>query len=393
MSARFWCLASVHHVVVVVAMVWLVRSRARRESLGASGTKALAELVGMLVVLGVVATGSSWIASRELSDQSFAFVRLLAQVAFGEAPLALAWSAWTLRKAGFGRLALVPGIAAVGLLAVYVDAYHVEPFRLVVERHQVPVRGLQAPFQIVHLSDIQAWKAGQSERRALRQAMREAPDLIVLTGDYLQSRNTDSTDSDIEALRTLFREEGVTARLGVFAVWGNCDRDSRHLFDGLPVHVLENEVARVALPGGDTLAIVGLEWRTSMSPGSRELARLFRKVRPGDHCIVLGHAPDYGEEVARSFDVDLMFAGHTHGGQVALPFFGPPITLSRAPRMVAAGGLTEVNGVPMNVSRGTGMERGSAPQLRFLCPPELSVLELTSGTKRAARESSKGLLE
>ena len=71
----------------------------------------------------------------------------------------------------------------------------------------------------------------------------------------------------------------------------------------------------------------------------------------------------------------LALAGHTHGGQVVLPFFGPPMTLSRLPRRYA-GGLHDYHGLPLHVSRGIGMERGSAPQIRFLCPPEICVIEL-----------------
>jgi hypothetical protein len=73
--------------------------------------------------------------------------------------------------------------------------------------------------------------------------------------------------------------------------------------------------------------------------------------------------------------VDLARAGHTHGGQVALPFFGPPITLSRLPRRYA-GGLNDYQGIPLHVSRGVGMERGTAPQIRFLVPPEVCVVDV-----------------
>jgi predicted MPP superfamily phosphohydrolase len=74
--------------------------------------------------------------------------------------------------------------------------------------------------------------------------------------------------------------------------------------------------------------------------------------------------------------IDLALAGHTHGGQVVVPFFGPLLTLSDVPRHVAAGGVHELGPVRVHVSRGVGMERGSAPQIRFFCPPEICLLTL-----------------
>ena len=59
-----------------------------------------------------------------------------------------------------------------------------------------------------------------------------------------------------------------------------------------------------------------------------------------------------------------------------MPFFGPLLTLSDVPRHVAAGGVHELGPVRVHVSRGVGMERGSAPQIRFFCPPEICLLTL-----------------
>jgi predicted MPP superfamily phosphohydrolase len=61
---------------------------------------------------------------------------------------------------------------------------------------------------------------------------------------------------------------------------------------------------------------------------------------------------------------------------VVIPGFGPPITLTSVPRAAAAGGLHVVNGRQLYVSRGIGLERGAAPRLRILCPPEVSLLTL-----------------
>jgi len=74
--------------------------------------------------------------------------------------------------------------------------------------------------------------------------------------------------------------------------------------------------------------------------------------------------------------IDLVVAGHTHGGQVQLPLVAPLLRVSRVPPSVAAGGLHHLDGRRIYVSRGVGHERGQAPRIRFLCPPEISLLTL-----------------
>ena len=75
-------------------------------------------------------------------------------------------------------------------------------------------------------------------------------------------------------------------------------------------------------------------------------------------------------------DVDLYLAGHTHGGQIALPFYGPVITFSRYGRQYARGEF-HVGATTLYVSRGLGFEGGGAPRARFLARPEIVVVEVT----------------
>lgn len=97
-------------------------------------------------------------------------------------------------------------------------------------------------------------------------------------------------------------------------------------------------------------------------------------VAPADRFhIVLGHSPDFA---LGRVEADLLVAGHTHGGQVRLPGLGPLLTMSRVPRSWAAGVTSLQDGRTLVVSRGIGMERGAAPRLRFLCRPELVVIDV-----------------
>jgi hypothetical protein len=98
----------------------------------------------------------------------------------------------------------------------------------------------------------------------------------------------------------------------------------------------------------------------------------------GKYHVMLGHLPNFA---LRDGDADLLVAGHTHGGQVRVPFFGPIITHSLIPRSWAAGVTDLGNGRTLIVSRGIGMERGVAPRLRFLCRPQLIVVDLMPGGK------------
>ena len=115
------------------------------------------------------------------------------------------------------------------------------------------------------------------------------------------------------------------------------------------------------------------------SPGSRALARWLEEAPGrGDIRLLLAHRPDAVYELRPRTRVDLVVAGHTHGGQLQLPLVGPLMIASRVPRDVGAGGLHGLDDRWIYVSRGVGVERGQAPKLRLGAPPEVAVITLTS---------------
>jgi hypothetical protein len=270
-------------------------------------------------------------------------------------------------------------------LAVYVRAYRIEPRMLRVRHHSLERATLgsvgTSDLRILHLSDIQTPAIGEHEKQALEAGLAARPDLIVLTGDYVQDELGRRTEERAAFdLRVLMSRVGFQAPLGIFATNGDAGPPCRDVFAGTTVRCLVDESASVPLPGGGTLSITGLSRTRGRERHPEALRALLRAAPRADVRIVISHAPDFVDALPEP--VDLVLAGHTHGGQVVLPFFGPPITASRLPRLYA-GGLHDYEGTPLHVSRGVGMERGFAPPLRFLCPPEICVLDVRLREKNA----------
>ena len=316
--------------------------------------------------------------------------RLMGQALFGEAILLGIGLALAHRRAVQPLRAAAFGLCAAGLVAVYLDAYRVEPRMLRVRNHVVGARGEDSPSQairILHVTDIQTPAIGAHEERALRAGLAYRPDLIVLTGDYVQDALGRPTEEDAARdLRALMARIAFDAPLGVFATEGDVGPPCREVFAATSVRCLVDASAVVDLPDGSTLGITGLSNSRGRERDPAWLGWLLSKGPGADHRIVISHSPDFVD--AMPVGVDLVLAGHTHGGQVVLPFLGPPVTASRLPRLFA-GGLHDFRGIPLHVSRGVGMERGFAPPVRFLCPPEICVLDVRLSRTAADQGSSR----
>ena len=385
MVARFWTGVVLFHGVLLIVSAFVAWRWARRLARGAGPLGFVrASLLdaglwgGTALVLAILVAANA--------DDDFAAVRLLSQALFGELVLLTAWIAALCWRRGLRPWAAVVALGCTTLLAAYAEAYHREPTDLQVRRYQVDLthgRPARGRFRIAQLSDIQADRIGSYEERALRTAATLGADLVVLTGDYVQPRfdyaepRLDATRKRTTAdLNRLLREVRFDASLGVYAVRGDVDLDWPRVFEDTPVTTLTGEIATRRLPGGAALSLIGVTPRMSHGRDPQGLLALVRQAPSDAVRIVIGHGPDFVRDLAGSVPVDLALAGHTHGGQVVLPWLGAPITKTRLPRRYASG-LHDYAGVPIHVSAGVGMERGAAPQLRFLCPPEISLLEVT----------------
>jgi predicted MPP superfamily phosphohydrolase len=274
------------------------------------------------------------------------------------------------RRAERAALAL----ACVGLLCFAYGRF-VEPFWPEVTRVRVAsgkLRGAARPVRVVHLSDLHCDPEPRLEERLPDLIAAERPDLIVFTGDSLNS------PAGLPVLRRLMTRLASVAP--TFVVRGNWDVHywrREDLFGGTGVRELRNEAARVEV-AGTSLWVAGVPYASADVPPydvDAAITKATENVPPGDFTVFLYHTPDEILSVAAAGRADLYCAGHTHGGQVALPLYGALVTLSKFGKKYERG-LHREGGTSLYVSRGLGMEGGHAPRVRFFARPEVTVIEL-----------------
>jgi len=297
-----------------------------------------------------------------LGAERFASVRLLAFGLFLHTGFLLAGVAVILRK-GSRWFAIAAATACLFLELVAADAFLIEPHWIEVTHVQIASPKLGRPLRMAIVADLQTDSVGDYERKALELVLQETPDLIVMAGDYIQEWNESRRAAQQARLKAILKQIDFRAPLGVYAVRGNADSpDWEKAFAQTEVTTLD----ATASVDVDELRITGLAMKDSF------LTSLL--IDDDDRFqIVVGHAPDFA---LGEISAELLVAGHTHGGQVRLPWFGPIITQSEVPRSWAAG-ITKLGpDKTLIVSRGIGMERAAAPRLRFLCRPQIVVVDL-----------------
>ena len=329
----------------------------------------------LLSVWGVLLAIVTALVGGLVVGSGFAVLRLWCHVLYCVlAPLLILRGLWWLRRSGWHRIGWT--LVLLGLLmdGVYVYARRVEPFALEVNVHEIRsarLAGLEQRLRVVVLADLQADDIGAYEERALREIDALEPDLLLLAGDYIQVRDRARYEEEHHKLLRLVRGMQHQPTFGAFAVMGDTD-PFPEVFEGTMIRMLQREI--VPLPGLP-VQVLGLGYQDTFGP-LRD--RHWRRIEafPG-LTLVLGHRPDFMQDVVRDgAPVPVVgIAGHTHGGQVVVPGFGPPLTLSVLPRKYASG-VHRLGDAWLCVSRGVGMERNDAPRIRFLCPPEIMVLDL-----------------
>ena len=351
-----WIFLPLFLFIAILAAVVLRRRHPRRDA------GLLPVTAGLALVLGVGA-----VATFVSLSYFFAAVRILADAVFLAVPLYLGAAGWWARP----RVRQLAWAAAAVVVMVAVWSMVVEPRWLEVNHQRVVSEKLDRPIRLVVVADLQADHWGAYEERVLREIAAQEPDLLLFTGDYFQvgpeERPALQTSFQEAFRRSLGNSVGKGKSIRAIAIEGDVDwGDWWRAFDGLGVDVVLSS-QRVELAG---LTLTTLSSHDSRAPIHGHPLPVAESDR---FHVVMGHAPDFALDHPPA---DLLLAGHVHGGQVRLPWIGPLVTFSSVPRSWAVGRTDFDDGRILMVSRGLGMERGSAPRLRFLCRPELLVVDL-----------------
>jgi hypothetical protein len=258
-------------------------------------------------------------------------------------------------------------LATSGLLC-FAYGYFIEPYWPEITRVRITsakLSSLARPIRIAHISDLHSDPKPRLESKLPELIAAEKPDIILFTGDAINSP---------EAL-PVFKEclRLIAAIAPTFVVRGNWDASFHRrsdLVSDTGAEELRSAAKRIEIEGA-------ILWIGGVAAGQEvDLTETFKEAPQADFKVFLHHYPDEIEEVSLA-GIDLYCAGHTHGGQIALPFYGALITLSRYGKRYEAG-LYRVRDTWLYVNRGIGMEGGPAPRVRFCARPEITIIEVAN---------------
>ncbi len=271
-----------------------------------------------------------------------------------------------------GGMMLGAAVMGVGGLT-YMN--RIEPGGLEVVHRELTLPRLHpafAGFRLVQISDIH-WgeMVNQDEvSEACTLALQAKPDLIALTGDYVESVKG-LARSAADLARTL---RPLTSAVPTIAVVGNHDYTRgitviRQMLQDLGVQELRNAV--FTLNRND--AVFHFAGVDDIRRGRPQLRQVLSQLPAEGAAVLLAHEPDYADISARSGRFDLQISGHSHGGQVVLPIIGPPVLPTWGQKYPS--GLYQVGSMMQYTNRGLGM---TSPYLRLNCRPEMTIFTFQS---------------
>lgn len=270
-------------------------------------------------------------------------------------------------------------IAIALLTCCYIYASKIEPNWVQITSIPLTIPSLSPGFEefkIVHISDLHANRFMTEQRmdKMIRLVNQQQPDAIAITGDIITKHKGFNGEKLENKLSKLVAQEATLAVLGNHDHWGNATDKLKQALAHSNIINLDNEVY-VIERGREKLTIAGVDdpyW------GKPNLEKVIAQLPINSTNILLVHEPDYVQKIAKTHKFVLQLSGHSHGGQIRIPFLDP-LFLPPGGRKYFAG-LNQVQDTMEYTNRGLGM---TGLPFRFNSRPEITVFTLHTKTSNS----------
>ncbi|PGO27782.1 metallophosphoesterase [Bacillus cereus] len=255
----------------------------------------------------------------------------------------------------------------------YYYAKYIEPYLLSFTQHTLTSQLIPKSFhgmKILQFSDLHLgyYLSLQHLSQIVSKINAANPDIVLFTGDLIDNYQT-YTDTPFVASIL----KNIQAPFGKFAIYGNHDHGGYgteyydHIMRESGFELLQNSEKRIRLLDNSEISIFGLD---DILLGKPKIAETLQQARQNTYNIVLVHEPDIAPQIA-TYPINLQLSGHSHGGQVKIPFLGAIVTPSLAKHYIE--GFYSIQDLSLYVNRGLGRTR---VPFRFMSKPEITLFTL-----------------
>lgn len=261
--------------------------------------------------------------------------------------------------------ALLNTVIVIGIIFIY--AFKIEPNWIQVKEQPINIIGLPQEFEglrIIQLSDLHGHLF--SNKELVKKVNNLKPDLVAITGDVFDDENRTSLEYPNKVIN------GINARYGSYFVFGNNDF---YLGKDKVVRVLTSSSIKTLVNQNDKISFKGKTlWIIGVNDPHEGKANISLALKKTDESpkILLAHSPEIINDASKA-GIDLVLAGHTHGGQIKIPYVPRIITFVKKGYEQYISGLYKVGKTQLYVNRGLGLTK---IPLRFLVRPEITVITL-----------------
>lgn len=271
-------------------------------------------------------------------------------------------------------LKLMTALLCLGAAGGYV---YTSQFKLVVDHYSLKNEKIPAAFagyKIVHLSDLHGEAYGEGQQVLIDKILAEKPDLIVVSGDTLDT-HYNQWENSLTVLRTLAKTTPVYFSTGNHEYWTRYRQETIRALKKTGAVYLQNETVALS-KDNQTIYLSGIDdpwYFINEQNGFNNALSKMRSTNPEAFNMLISHRPERQQDYAGA-GFDITFSGHAHGGQVRLPFTQGLIAPNQGLFPSLTGGMHLYDGKALLVSRGLG---NPSKMPRFFNPPEIVVLSLS----------------